>query len=422
MRRIAELWLFVMAAAVISWLVAGCGGGAPTPLQADTGVASAQTQGQPSRYIVVFQGDFVNEPAQEALVRQFGEPLKELPLVNGMVVLLPPTAKAPLAQQAQVLRIDVDAEVHALPKPPGTPGKGPDNGDEEPPPPQELPWGVNRIDAEHAWPDYTGTDVKVAVVDTGIDKDHPDLAVAGGVNCGRGPAKKWDDDNGHGTHVAGTIAALDNEIGVVGVAPEASLWAVKVLDRNGEGYVSDVIEGIEWCIANGMQVVNMSLGTNSDIQSLHDACDAAEAAGLLLVAAAGNDYGNGVDYPAAYDTVIAVSATDASDAFASFSDFGPQVELAAPGVDVPSTCTAALDGSIYDGDGEVNGYAILSGTSMAAPHVAGTAALAIGQAEVRVTLQETADALGASEYFGHGLVDAEEAATGSDASGDDLGS
>ena len=214
---------------------------------------------------------------------------------------------------------------------------------------------------------------------------------------------KWDDDNGHGTHVAGTIAAVDNTVGVVGVAPQASLLAAKVLNRQGSGYLSDVIAGIDYCVQNGAKVVSMSLGSSSDVQALHNAVDAAYADGVLLVAAAGNDYGGAVSYPAAYDSVVAVSATDSNNNLASFSNVGPEVELAAPGVSILST--------YKDG-----GYATLSGTSMATPHVSGVAALAIqanplmSNVEVRALLQNTADDLGAvgkDNLFGYGLVDAE---------------
>jgi subtilisin family serine protease len=232
----------------------------------------------------------------------------------------------------------------------------------------------------------------------------------------------WDDDNGHGTHVAGIAAAVDNEIGVIGASPEAYLYAVKVLDRTGSGYVSDVIAGIQWAIDNDMDVINMSLGTDSDIQSLHDAVDAAYAANIVVVAAAGNDGDtdpdSDVDYPAAYSSVIAVAATDSEDIRASWSSDGTEVELAAPGVEVRSTWKGGK-------------YKVLSGTSMASPHVAGTVALILATSvpstydadsdgfwdpvEVRAVLQETADDLGDSGfdvYYGYGLVDSEESVTG----------
>ncbi len=275
---------------------------------------------------------------------------------------------------------------------------------------QSTPWGVDRIDADLAWPaGNAGSGVRVAILDTGIDSDHPDLVVAGGINFsgsaedGSTSASAWNDGHGHGTHCAGIVAARDNTIGVIGVAPDVELWAVKVLGDDGSGYTSDVIQGLDWCAANGVQVAGMSLGGRGTT-SLRNACARAYSAGVLLVAAAGNDR-SAVDYPAAYTSVIAVSATDSTDAYALFSNYGRQIELAAPGVSVYST---------YN-DG---GYASMSGTSMACPHVAGAAALAwasglSSNTAVRARLTGTAEDLGARGFdvrFGYGLVDAQKAA------------
>jgi len=277
---------------------------------------------------------------------------------------------------------------------------------------QTVPWGVDRIDADRAWPNgNTGKGVKVALLDTGIESTHPDLVVAGGINyAGSGkdgstsPAD-WSDNHGHGTHVAGIVAARNNTSGVVGVAPDAVIWAVKVLGDEGTGYTSDIIQGLDWCTSNGIQVVSMSLG-GAGTTSLQAACDRAYAKGVVLVAAAGNG-GGSVTYPAAYSSVLAVSATDAQDLRASFSSFGPQIALAAPGVNIYST---------YKG----GTYANMSGTSMACPHVAGAAALAwasglTSATAVRDQLTTTAEDLGTKGFdasFGYGLVDAEKAAAG----------
>jgi hypothetical protein len=180
-----------------------------------------------------------------------------------------------------------------------------------------------------------------------------------------------------------------------------------VLDSGGSGYLSDVIAGIQWSVTNGMDVISMSFGSDFGSISLKKACDNAYSSGVLLVAAAGNDgysgKGNTVDYPARYDSVIAVAATDSNDNRASWSSTGSAVELAAPGVSVSST---KLSG----------GYVAKSGTSMACPHVAGTAALVIAVGgDVRQCLRDTADDLGAAgkdNLYGFGLVDAEEAALG----------
>ncbi|MFQ5860600.1 MAG: S8 family serine peptidase, partial [Dehalococcoidia bacterium] len=275
-----------------------------------------------------------------------------------------------------------------------------------------LPWGVDRIDADLAWPTSKGLGAQVAVVDTGIDLNHPDLAVniAGDVNFVN-PARTGNDDNGHGTHVAGTVAADDNGTGVVGVAPDASLYAVKVLNRRGSGWLSDVIAGIDWAVrgpdgvlgnVDDAEVINLSLGCACPSLSLQMAVDNAYAQGTLVVGAAGNDPDEPVIYPAAFASVIAVSATTIGDGLAGFSSIGPEVELAAPGQSITST---------YAG----GSYAVLSGTSMAAPHVSGAAALVFalgGQTNVgvRQVLQTTAENIGLDPVEqGYGLVDAQAA-------------
>lgn len=356
-----------------------------------------EAQAAPGRRIVVFN-PAVTEVAREKIIKGAGGVIvKNLPLITGKAVILPENAEAALSRIPGVVRVDPDVIVEAYK---GKPPKEP-----EPPPEETLPWGVDRIDAELAWGISTGLEVKVAIVDTGIDLDHPDLQanIAGDVNI-INSKKTGDDDNGHGTHVAGTVAAVDNDIGVIGASPTANLYAVKVLNKRGIGFLSDVIAGLQWCIDNGMQVVNMSFGTSSDVQSFHDAVIAVNDAGIIQVAAAGNASGGPVGYPAAYSEVIAVSATDSQDTIASFSSVGPEVELAAPGVNIPSTWKG----------GEYN---TISGTSMAAPHVTGSVALVIatGQTDVRGILQGTADdwgAAGKDNLYGHGLVDAEEATTG----------
>ena len=301
-----------------------------------------------------------------------------------------------LRTDPRVAYIEEDGEVHAL--------------DTE----LDDSWGVKHIDAGNVHPNNKGTGIKVAVIDTGIDYGHLDLDdnYKGGydfVNSDDDPM----DDHGHGTHCAGIIAAEDNDQGVIGVAPEASLYAVKVLNSGGSGYLSDVVAGIEWAIDNNMDIISMSLGTDYDYQTLREACDNASAAGILLVAAAGNDYSvrrgserDTVDYPARYDSVIAVGATDDTDVKASWSSTGSALELAAPGVDIYST---------YPG----NSYATKSGTSMACPHVAGAAALILAgpNGGVRTVFQDTADDLGDAgwdNWYGYGLVDAGEAAGISD--------
>jgi len=201
-----------------------------------------------------------------------------------------------------------------------------------------------------------GTCVKVGIIDTGIDVEHPDLIgnIKGGYNA-TSKKKSYDDDNGHGTHVAGIIAAVDNDIGVIGVVPEAELYAIKALDANGDGYISDVIEGIQWCIDNNIDIINMSIGIASDSEALHDSVKSANDAGILMIAAAGNNYGGNSEYPAAYDEVIGVGAIDIYGNIAGLSAVN-NVDIWAPGVDIFSAY-------------KNSDYRIMSGTSMSAPHI-----------------------------------------------------
>jgi len=364
------------------------------------------------RKIVVFD-EGVNRQAKEKLINRFGFGLGELDIINGAVILLTPNAAALLAKMPGVISVEDDAKVFAF----GKPSKpAPEQ------PKQEMDWGVKRIGADLVWDESsTAAGIKVAILDTGIDLSHPDLVdnIKRGINIIR-PSKSENDDNGHGTHVAGIVAAANNEIGVVGVGHKAELYGVKVLDRSGSGWTSDIIKGIEWCVNNGMQVVNMSFGSKYYNESFENAVRAAYDKGLVMVAAAGNSGPdeNTVAYPAKYGEVIAVSATDKSDNIASWSSRGSEVELAAPGSNINSTYK---DGT----------YKILSGTSMAAPHVAGVAALLLAVPvpaaydangdgwwnpdEVRSSLRAAADDLGEpgfDNWYGFGLVNAKASVTG----------
>ena len=226
-------------------------------------------------------------------------------------------------------------------------------------PPQTTPWGIARVGGP-----ANGVGRTAWVIDTGIDLDHPDLTVdvARSVNFAAG-RNSPDDQNGHGTHVAGTIGAIDNGVGVVGVAAGATLVAVRVLDRNGSGTFADVIAGVDYVAANGApgDAANMSLGGGFN-QTLNDAVIAASNKGILFALAAGNESADAsTKSPASAEgpNIYTVSAMDSSDVFASFSNFGnPPVDCAGPGVGVLST--------FNDG-----GLATLSGTSMATPHVTG---------------------------------------------------
>ena len=228
-------------------------------------------------------------------------------------------------------------------------------------------YGIEQVNADVTRAEgYRGDGATIAILDTGVQVDHPDLDVVCGETFGTTCSDcvaPYGDDNGHGTHVAGTAAAVARDV-ALSVAPEAEICSVKVLDGDGGGSFGDVANGIVWSADKGVDVINLSLGGASGTSELEDACDYARNQGSFVVAAAGNDGTccDCVGYPAAYDSVIAVSSTDSSDDLSSFSSTGPAVDIAAPGSNIYSTY---LNG----------GYDTLSGTSMASPHVAGAAGI-----------------------------------------------
>lgn len=312
----------------------------------------------------------------------------------------------------------------------------PSKGKHGPPQPsQVIPWGISRIHAPDAWINSTGVGVQIAVLDTGVDKDHVDLSanivwgisVVGNKNSTK--YRDWKDKNGHGTHVIGTIAALNNDIGVVGVGYNISIYAVKVLNDAGYGTWTDVAEGILWAIKgpdgiidkdhdgivagdpddDAAEVISMSFGGTTYSEEVKEAVKLAYSYGIVLVAAAGNEGYEGVTYPAKFDEVIAVAAIDENDSVPSWSSKGLEVEISAPGVNILSTVPH-------------NRYDYYSGTSMACPHVSGTVGLMISKilAEnrtytvdyIRNILHETADDIGAKGWdqeSGYGVVRADGA-------------
>lgn len=213
---------------------------------------------------------------------------------------------------------------------------------------QTVDWGVERIyESENypfeSWNVTSGQGIKVAVLDTGINEEHEDIPIlSGGYNIFGDGSYYGEDLNGHGTHVAGIISAKNNDIGTLGLAPAVDLYSVKVLDSSGNGSISTIIEGIQWAINNNIDIVNMSLGTYEYSEALELICTEAYNSGLLLVAAAGNSgnlegTGSNINYPALFDTVIAVAASDTNDKRAYFSSTGTQAEITAPGEDILST-------------------------------------------------------------------------------------
>lgn len=247
-----------------------------------------------------------------------------------------------------------------------------------------LPWGVKAIHAPQAWSTSTGVQVKIGVIDTGADYRHPDLkhSLATGVNLiHRGMLPL--DDNGHGTHIAGTLAAAGGNRGMMGVAPRALLHPVKAFDHNGSAYVSDIVLGIDWCVHNRMDIINMSFGMKTRSKALHNVVIKAYRAGIAIIASSGNDGKRGGDYPARYPETIAVGAMDKRRRIAAFSNRGSYIDVYGPGEGIPSCWLK-------------EGYKEMSGTSMATSHVTGAATLLLAlrpgltPRELKLLLRRTA--------------------------------
>jgi subtilisin len=363
---------------------------------------------------------FRNNPgaAEEATIRGAGgEITHRYSIVRGVAARVPEAAIAALQQNPQVASVEPDLQVFAL-----------DAYDTE----LEGTWGVKHVGGGLSA--TGGAGIHVAVIDSGVDCSHAELTRNGATICDAG----WNfvnsgsnafDDNGHGTHVSGTIAAAKDGAHVVGVAPGVTIHPLKVLDASGSGSFSNIIAALDWIKTyNGnhpdapIRLTSNSYGSSGNPGSLTQAAfDSAAAAGVLHIAAAGNSgicSGNTdtVGYPANYASVVAVAATDSNDVRPCFSSTGPNVELAAPGVAVTST--------IPNG-----GYDTWNGTSMATPHVTGVAALvlaansALTAAQVRTILTSSAIDLGAAgrdTQYGFGLVNVAGAvalATGSGGGG-----
>ena len=330
---------------------------------------------------------FTNEQGRTAALDAAADVKREFDAIDVVAIDVAPEAVEGLANNPNVRYVEADGRMHAE---------------------QTTPYGIELTKADETIDDgYTGDGVSIGIIDTGIDPNHETLAE----NLGEGWAatsavcqddcdsdlfcsaneirtcyEEWDDDHDHGTHVAGTAAAADNGEGVLGVAPEATLHAVKVLDCCGGGDFSDIAAGIEWSAQQGHDVINMSLG-GDESDAVNDALDYAAQQGVVLVGSAGNEgEDDSVTPPGTHPEVITVSATDENDELADFSSRGEEVDIAAPGADVLSSVAR-------------DDYAEFSGTSMSAPHVAGAAAQVIASGvtdreEVRSALEDSADDIG----------------------------
>ncbi|MCK7595160.1 S8 family serine peptidase [Pseudomarimonas salicorniae] len=332
----------------------------------------------------------------ESLLKAAGAKVHvRLDWMDTLAVSLPPEAIEVLREQPEVLAVEPDPVRRSFA--------------------QQVPYGITLVDSTNLWSSgATGSNVLICVIDSGINATHEDLVgnISGGSPAG------WDSDAcGHGTHVAGTAAARNNTLGVVGVAHAASLYVVKIFSGDaqscGSAFSSNILSAAQQCASAGSAqnkrvVINLSLG-GSGSSSIESSGFASlyNTGANLIVAAAGNDGTSNLSYPASYDSVISVGAVNSTKALAAFSQRNAQVELVAPGVGIQSTYPSA------GGVNPANGYAMLSGTSMASPHVAGVAAAIWSRspqrtaAEVRSALTSTAEDLGTpgrDPEFGFGLV------------------
>lgn len=233
---------------------------------------------------------------------------------------------------------------------------------------QTPSWGVTTFEISNIWPHSKGEDVVVAIIDTGVDTDHPDLAenLLPGYNV-LSPSSPPEDDNEHGTHCSGIVAAVDNGVGVVGVAPKAHILPVKVLDASGSGDFDAIVTGIEWAVNNGADIISMSLGAPVGDVSIRHALSQAYTGNIPVFCAAGNSgVTPAVDFPARYKSTLAIGSITSELKRSNFSSTGTGLDFMAPGSGILSTIP--------------DGYAVFSGTSMATPFAAGLAALVLSYA------------------------------------------
>jgi len=371
----------------------------PTIVFAASPGSPAPASGFSSEQILVKFKPGTNLPEAAQVHRQLGGQAKEtIPGIGVQVVTVPGGRAMAMAKAYSsnpgVAYAEPDFEVQAV----GSPDD----------PYFDRQWGLTKIGAPQAWDVTTGSpSINIAILDTGVDQDHPDLAdkIVSNINFTTSPTV--DDVNGHGTHVAGIAAATtDNGIGVAGVGYAATIMNVKVLGDGGAGTYSALVSGIIWAADNGAEVINLSLGGSAYSTTLENAVNYAWSKGVVVVAAAGNSGSSTPCYPAAHANCIAVAATDGWDDLASFSNYGGWVDVAAPG--------GAIYATLKD-----SGYGYKSGTSMASPHVAGLAALVFTTVsdtngdgklndEVRSGIEATCDDIGVTG-IGSGRINAAQA-------------
>lgn len=267
---------------------------------------------------------------------------------------------------------------------------------------ENIDWGIQRIEAPAVWEKATGKDVIIGIIDTGISLLHPDLkdSVVDGFNAINGGS--YNDDNNHGTYVASVISARRNGIGIVGVAPESKLYAIKAMNKDGRGYISDIIKGCQWAIEKGVKLINMSLGSGHRSTALCETIDVLAKNNIITIAASGNEGKPNIYYPARDNVTICVGGSDINDKRASWSNYGQK--LRENGVLAPGDWIMTAN--------RFGKWQRVSGTSIATPHVTGMIALIMEKGYydpeiVRKLIFEGASQFDTpDEYNGHGIVNA----------------
>ncbi|OWR30367.1 hypothetical protein CDO73_10605 [Saccharibacillus sp. O23] len=380
-----------------------------SPVLAD----SAAAEGSEQEVLIVYK----NDDGREAALEQSEEVHHEFETVPAVSASVNPEELHDLVRNPDIAYVERNVEFQVTDDESTPTGDSQVTGTSSTPAANDVEkvrWNYEQVSPQTMWKQgFTGAGVKVAVIDSGIAA-HPELKIAGGISTvGPDLSSNYADDNGHGTHVAGIIAADSGSGRVAGMAPGVSLYAVKALGADGKGTLQDVVEGLDWAIQNKMDIINLSLGGDTDSQLLHDMVDKASNQGILVVASAGNSGSasnvdqDTVNYPARYDSVIAVAAIDQNLKHADFSSAGPEVDIAAPGVDITST---------YLNDQ----FATASGTSQAAPHVTGELALLkeknpwASASKLRAILSSYAEEFGTpgrDNLYGDGVVTFKENGT-----------
>jgi len=386
----------LLVAAVLLLLISVTGVSAASPSDDDNRVNFA-----PDEILVKFNPGVISSEAAQ-IHRQHGGQVKEtMPAIGVQVVSI---ARGQASEKIRAYSADprvAYAEPNFIAQAVGNPDDAY----------FDKQWGMIKVEAPQAWEVTTGSiDVNIAILDTGIDLGHPDLASKVKASINFTGSATATDYYGHGTHVAGIAAAsTNNGIGVAGLGYNSTLMNVKVLGDDGSGYYSWIAQGVTWAADNGAEVINLSLGGSSPSLTLESAVNYAWGKGVVVVAAAGNSGSSAPFYPAYYTNSVAVAATDASDSLPSWSNRGDWVDVAAPGVSIYSTL-------------KDNGYGYKTGTSMASPHTAGLAALLFSVVadfngngllndEVRSRIEANCDDIGLSGV-GSGRINAYKAVSG----------